>query len=90
MGTHWRVDGHPTEGAQVLDEEREWPNEGRDGCPTEGGVSRGGPKASSRGWPMEEYISGGGPHFWPLSSSAQSHLLEMRVRRVLLNESGIL
>jgi hypothetical protein len=30
----------PTEGARVPDEKREWPNGGRDGCPTDGG-SRG-------------------------------------------------
>jgi hypothetical protein len=29
-----------------------------------------------------------GPHFWALSSSAQSHLQEMRVCRVLMSESA--
>jgi hypothetical protein len=43
-----------------------------------------------RGGPTEEYINGGGPQFWPLSSSAQSHLLELRVRKVLLSEGGVL
>jgi hypothetical protein len=37
---------------------------------------------------MGEYISAAGPHFWALSSSAQSHLQEMRVRRVLMSDSG--
>jgi hypothetical protein len=69
-------------GARVPDGEWEWPGGGRDGCPTEGGVSGDGP--------MEEYISVAGPHFWALSSYPQSHLQEMRVRRVLMSESGVL
>jgi hypothetical protein len=89
MGAQWRVDECPmevdrclTEGAWMPDREQEWPNRGRDGCPTEGGVSGGGP--------TEEYIHSDGPQFWPLSSSAQFHLLKMRVRRMLLRESGVL
>jgi hypothetical protein len=35
-----------------------------------------------------DYIRAPGPHFWALSSSAQSHLQEMRVRRVLMSESA--
>jgi hypothetical protein len=66
----------------VPDGEREWPNGGRNGCLTEGGVSGGGS--------TEEYINGGGLQFGPLSSSVQSHLLELRVRKVLLRESGVL
>jgi hypothetical protein len=66
----------------VPDGEREWPNGGRNGCSTKGGVSESGP--------TEEYINGDGPQFWPFSSSAQSHLLELRVHRVLLRESGVL
>ena len=48
----------PNGGGQVPDGEWEWPNRGCNGCPMEGGVSRGGP--------MEEYINGGSPQFWPL------------------------
>jgi hypothetical protein len=44
-------------------------------------------KAGLGGGPTGEYIRPGGPHFWALSSSAQSHLQEMRVRRVLMSES---
>jgi hypothetical protein len=75
-----RTDGHPdgcpTEGGrapdgggQLPDGEREWPDGGCDGCLTEGGVSGGGS--------TEKYKNGGGPQFWPLSSSTQSHLLEL-------------
>jgi hypothetical protein len=40
------------------------------------------------GGPTGEYISAASPHFWALSSSTQSHLQEMRVCMVLMNESG--
>jgi hypothetical protein len=83
-------DGCPTEGARVLDREREWPDGGCEGCLIEGGVSGGGPTAGLGGGPMGDYISAVGPHFWALSSSAQSYLQEMRERRVLMSESGIL
>jgi hypothetical protein len=65
----------------VPNEEREGPDGGRDGCPTEGGVSGGGPTG--------DYISAASPHFWALSSCAQSHLQEMREHRVLMSESGV-
>jgi hypothetical protein len=77
--TRWvsRADGHPG------------------GCPTEGArapdggwVSGGGPTAGLGGGPTGDYIRTPGPHFWALSSSAQSHLQEMRVRRVLMSESA--
>jgi hypothetical protein len=97
MGAQRRVDGGPTEGdrcpmegARVPDREREWPDGGHDGCPTEGGVSGGGPMAGLGGGPMGDYISAASPHFWILSSCAQSHLQEMRERRVLMSESGVL
>jgi hypothetical protein len=68
---HCRADGHPG------------------GCPTEGArapdggwVSGGGPTAGLGGGPTGDYIRAPAPHFWALSSSAQSHLQEMRVRRV--------
>jgi hypothetical protein len=64
------------------DGEREWPDGRHDGCPTEGGVSG--------GRPTGDYISAAGPHFWALSSYAQSNLQEMRERRVLMSESGVL
>jgi hypothetical protein len=96
-GAQWRVDGRPTEGdkcptegAQVPDGEREWPDGGCDGCPTEGGVSGGGPTADLGGGPTGYYISAAGPPFWALSSCAQLHLQEMRKRRVLMSESGLL
>jgi hypothetical protein len=64
-------------------------------CPTESGrvpdgrwVSGGGPTAGLGGGPTGDYIRAPGPHFWALSSSAQSHLQEMRVRRVLMSESA--
>jgi hypothetical protein len=57
--------------------------------PTEGGVLGGGPTAGLGGGPMGDYISAVGPHFWALSSCAQSHLQEMRERRVLMSESGV-
>jgi hypothetical protein len=47
----------------------------------------GGPTAGLGGAPTGDYISVVGLHFWALSSSAQSHLQEMRVRRVLMSES---
>jgi hypothetical protein len=78
-GTQWRADGRPS---------------GADGCPTEGTrapdggwVSGGGPTAGLGGGPTGDYIRAPGPYFWALSSSAQSHLQEMRVRRVLMSES---
>jgi hypothetical protein len=68
---------------------------GADGCPTEGArapdggwVSGGGPTAGLGGGPTGDYIRAPGPHFWALSSSAQSHLQEMRLRRVLMSESA--
>jgi hypothetical protein len=77
----------PVGGGQV-------PNEGRTGArrrarwvPDGGRVSGGGPTAGLGGGPTGEYIRAGGPHFWALSSSAQSHLQEMRVHRVLMSES---
>jgi hypothetical protein len=86
----------PTEGARVPDGDREWPDEGLDVCPTEGGVSGGGPTAGLGGGPTAglgggptgDYIRATGPPFWALSSCAQSHLQEMRERRVLMSESG--
>jgi hypothetical protein len=84
MGAQWRVDGRstegdkcPTEGARVPDGESEWPDKGRDGCPTEGGVSGGGPTAGLGDGPTGDYISAAGPHFWALSSCAQPHVQEM-------------
>jgi hypothetical protein len=73
----------------VPNEEREWPDGGCDGCPTEGGVLGGGPTAGIGGGPTGDYISVVGPHFWALSSCAQSHLQEMRELRVLMSESGV-
>jgi hypothetical protein len=55
--------------------------------PNGGQVLEGGPTAGLGGGPMEDYISAIGPHFWALSSSAQSYLQEMRVRRVLMSKS---
>jgi hypothetical protein len=57
-------------------------------CPTEGGVSGGGPTAGLGGGPTGNYIRAGGPPFWALSSCAQTHLQEMRERRVLMSESA--
>jgi hypothetical protein len=57
-------------------------------CPTEDGVSGGGPTAGLGGGPTGDYIRAGGPPFWALSSCAQSHLQEMRERRVLMSESA--
>jgi hypothetical protein len=79
-GAQRRVDGRLTEGARVPDGDREWPDGGLDVCPTEGGVSGGGPTG--------DYIRAGGLPFWALSSCAQLHLQEMRERRVLMSESG--
>jgi hypothetical protein len=64
----------------VPDGEREWPDGGLAGCPTEGRVSGGGPTG--------DYISDAGPPFQALSSYAQSHLQEMQECRVLMSESG--
>jgi hypothetical protein len=68
----WRVGGRPTEGAWM---------------PNGGQVSGGGPTAGLGGGPTGEYIRTAGPHFCALSSSTQSHLQEIRVRRVLMSES---
>jgi hypothetical protein len=73
----------------VPDEEREWPDGGRDGCPKEGKVLGGGPTTGLRGGPTGDYLSAAGLPFWALSSCAQSHLQEMRERRVLMSESGV-
>jgi hypothetical protein len=84
--TQWasRADGHPdgcpTEGGRAPDGGGQVPDGGLNVCPTEGGVSRGGPTG--------DYIRAGGPPFWALSSCAQSHLQEMRERRVLMSESA--
>jgi hypothetical protein len=77
-----------TEGARVPDGEREWPDGGLDVCPTEGGVLRDGPTAGLGDGSTGDYINVAGPPFWALSSCAQSHLQEMRERRVLMSESG--
>jgi hypothetical protein len=65
-------DGYPTEGAQA---------------PDGGWVLGSGPTAGFGGGPTKEYIRAAGPQFWALSSSAQSHLQEMRVCRVLMSKS---
>jgi hypothetical protein len=87
-----RADGHPdgcpTEDGRAPDGDRELPDGGLDVCPTEGGVSGGGPTAGLGGGPTGDYIRAGGPPFWALSSCAQSHLQEMRERRVLMSESA--
>jgi hypothetical protein len=88
MGAQQRVYGCPTEGARVPDGDREWPDRGLDVCPTEGGVWGGSPTAGLGGGPTGDYIRAAGPPFWALSSCAQSHLQEMRERRVLMSESG--
>jgi hypothetical protein len=88
MGAQRRVDVRPTEGARVLDGDRELPDGGLDVCPMEGGVSRGGPTAGLGGGPTGDYIRVGGPPFWALSSCTQSHLQEMREHRVLMSESA--
>jgi hypothetical protein len=54
----------------------------------QGGVSGGGPTAGLGSGPTGDYISAAGLLFWALSSCAQSHLQEMRERRVLMSESG--
>jgi hypothetical protein len=87
MGAQRRVDVCLTEGARVPDGDRELPDGGLDVCPTEGGVSGGGPTAGLGGGPTGDYIRAGGPPFWVLSSYAQSHLQEMREHRVLMSES---
>jgi hypothetical protein len=92
--TQWasRADGHPdgcpTEGGRAPDGDQEWLDGGLDVCPTEGRVSGGGPMAGLGGGPTRDYIRAAGPLFWTLSSCAQSHLQEMRERRVLMSESG--
>jgi hypothetical protein len=72
--------------------ERTSAHRGRTGArrrvPDGGWVSGGGPTAGLGGGPTWDYIRVPGPHFWALSSSAQSHLQEMRVRRVLMSESA--
>jgi hypothetical protein len=55
--------------------------------PNGGWVSGGGPTAGLGGGLTGDYIRAPGLHFWALSSSAQSHLQEMRVCRVLMSES---
>jgi hypothetical protein len=54
------------------------------GCPTEGARRR----VGLGGGPTGDYIRAPGPHFWALSSSAQSHLQEMWVHMVLMSESA--
>jgi hypothetical protein len=88
------ADGCPTEGGRAPVGGGQVPDGGRMGArwrarwvPDGGRISGGGPTAGLGGGPTEEYIRAGGPHFWALSSSAQSHLQEMRVRRVLMSES---
>jgi hypothetical protein len=88
MGAQRRMDVRPTEGAWVPNGDRELPDGGLDVCLTEGGVSGGGPTAGLGGGPTGDYIRAGGPPFWALSSCAQSHLQEMRERRVLMSESA--
>jgi hypothetical protein len=83
--TRWesRADGYPgrcpTEGRRALVGGGQVPDGGR--------VSGGGPMASLGGGPTGEYIRAAGPRFWTLSSSAQSHLQKMRVRKVSMSES---
>jgi hypothetical protein len=79
VGAQRRVDGRPL-GANECPTEGAW-------VPDRGWVSGGGPTAGLGGGPTRDYIRAAGPHFWALSSSAQSHLQEMRVRRVLMSES---
>jgi hypothetical protein len=55
--------------------------------PDGGWVLGGSPTVGLEGGPTGEYIRAAGPHFWTLSSNAQSHLQEMRVHRVLMSES---
>jgi hypothetical protein len=77
--------GCPTESGRV-------PDGGCTGArrrvPDEGWVSGGGPTVGLGGVPTGDYIRSRGPHFWALSSSAQSHLQEMRVHMVLMSESA--
>jgi hypothetical protein len=72
----------PTEGGMDARQRARW-------VPDGGRVSGGGPTVGLESGLTGDYISIVGPHFWALSSSAQSHLQEMRVRRVLMNESVI-
>jgi hypothetical protein len=62
------------------------PTEGKMGARRRAGLGSG-PTAGLGGGPTGDYISAAGPHFWALSSSAQSHLQEMQVCRVLMSES---
>jgi hypothetical protein len=90
-----RADGHPggcptesrrapVEGGQVPDRRR---TGARRRVPDGGWVLGGGPTAGLGGGPTRDYIRAPAPHFWALSSSAQSHLQEMRVRKVHMSES---
>jgi hypothetical protein len=96
MGAQQRMDVRPTEtgscpteGSMCARRKARCVPDGRlDVCPTEGGVSGGGPTAGLGGGPTGDYIRAGGPPFWALSSCAQSHLQEMRERRVLMSESA--
>jgi hypothetical protein len=94
-----RADGHPggcpMESGRVPDKGRMGARQRVHGCPTEGArapdggwVSGGGPTAGLGVGPTGDYIRAPAPHFWALSSSAQSHLQEMRVRRVHMSESA--
>jgi hypothetical protein len=67
--------------------ERTGARRGRTGARRRVGLG-GWPTAGLGGGPMGDYIRAPGPHFWALSSCAQSHLQEMRVRRVLMSESA--
>jgi hypothetical protein len=99
--TQWasRADGHPD---RCPTEDGRAPDGGRTGaqrrprvarrrarCVPDGGRGLGGgPTAGLGGGPTGDYIRAGGPLFWALSSCAQSHLQEMRERRVLMSESA--
>jgi hypothetical protein len=95
-GTRWRADGHPggcpTESELAPVGGGRVPDGGRAGArlrlPDRGWVSGGGPKAGLGGGPTGDYIRAPAPHFWVLSSSAQSHLQEMRMRRVHMSDSA--
>jgi hypothetical protein len=80
-GVRRRVHGCPTESTMGARRRARW-------IPDGGRVSGGGPMAGLGAGPTGEYISAASPHFWALSSNAESHLQEMRVRRVLMSESG--
>jgi hypothetical protein len=64
-----------------------WPDGGRTGVRRRVGLG-GWPTAGLGGGPTRDYIRAPGPHFWALSSSAQSHLQEIQVHRVLMSESA--